>query len=182
MNTFNSLITPEFKEIFNMAIDTLLADTGLSTKCKLVFNTSMNNSDILCNNCIFDPITQLSSNIYNGSGPVFFENNAVCPICLGSGRTTTPSTKNTHEEIVYFGVISESKKFLQIDTTSINIPDGSIQTICSINYLPQIKNASYLVLDPNLNKYGNYSYERFNDPNPCGFGKNNYIVTVWKRK
>lgn len=181
MNPFTNLITPELKQLFNRAIDTVLADTGLSTKCKLIFNTIPSQDTMLCNNCIFDTITQLSANIYNGTGPVSFENNAVCPVCLGSGRTITAST-NMHEEIVYLGVISDSKKFLQIDTTTVNIPDGSIQTICSIDYLPQIKNASYLVLDPTLSKYGNYSYERLNDPNPCGFGNNSYIVTVWKRK
>ena len=36
-NPFNNIITPEFKNIFDQAIDTILSPTGLVTPCKLVY-------------------------------------------------------------------------------------------------------------------------------------------------
>lgn len=182
MNPFSQVITPEFKTLFDNAIDALLAQSGLTVACKLVYKTEPSSTSSLCNNCIFDPITKLSSNTYNGTGPVSFENNAVCPVCLGSGFSTQTNTEGTVEEILYLGVISDAKSFVRLTTPIANIPDGSIQTLCSIDYLYKLKNASYMVMDPSLSAYANYSYERAGDPEPTGFGNNRYIVTIWKRK
>lgn len=179
-NPFNNIITPEFKNVFDQAIDAILSPTGLVTPCKLVYKTEPQKITQLCNNCIFDPISKLSSNIYNGIGPVFFED-ILCPVCLGGGFTNNVNQDNITEENIDLAVISDSKHFIKL-RSSVNIPDGSIQTICSIEYLIRLKNASYLVVDRSLQPYGDYSYERSGDPEPCGFGSNRYIITMWKRK
>lgn len=182
MNPFENIITSEHKKIYNQAIDALLAESGITVSCKFVYVSQPDTNSMLCNNCIFDSIIKLSSNIYNGSGPVPFDNAAVCPVCLGAGFTKQEDKDNIYEESIYLGVISDSKFFIKSGSQTINIPDGSIQTYCSINLLPKIRNASYLIVDPSLEKYGNYAYERNGDPDPTGFGDNNYILTMWKRK
>lgn len=181
-NIFTNIITQQHKELFNQAIDALLADTGLSTPCKLVYDVAPTQENMLCDNCIFDPISQLSSNHYNGTGPVPFDN-AVCPICLGSGYTTKSKLANRSEEIIYMAILSDSKYFMKINSQTMNIPDGSIQTICSIDYLQKIMNASYLVInEPKLLNYSNYSYQRAGSPDYDGFGEYRYIITTWNRK
>jgi hypothetical protein len=179
-NPFDNIITPEFKNIFDQAIDTILSPTGLVTPCKLVYKIEPQKTTQLCNNCIFDPISKLSSNIYNGSGPVFFENTS-CPVCLGGGFTNNINDDNIMEENIDLGIISDIKRFIRLKSP-VNIPDGSIQTICSTEYLTKLKNASYLIVDRSLQHYADYSYERSGDPEPCGFGSNRYITTIWKRK
>ena len=56
-----------------------------------------------------------------------------------------------------------------------------IQTICSIEYLPKIINCKEIIVNKNLNEYGNYNYSRAGDPEPVGLGDHDYIVTLWKR-
>lgn len=181
-NIFNGIITSQHKQLFNDAIDAILADTGLSTLCKLVYDVAPTNQNMLCDNCIFDPISQLSSNRYNGSGPVPFDS-ATCPVCLGTGYTTRSNLDNKYEEKLYLAVLSDSKYFTKINTKTTNIPDGAIQTICSIDYLQKIMNASYLVIDePKLSNYANYSYQRAGSPDYDGFGEYRYIITTWTRK
>lgn len=181
-NIFSNIITQEHKDLYNAAIDAILADTGLTTACKLVYDVAPTQENMLCDNCIFDPISQLSSNQYNGTGPVPFDD-AVCPVCLGSGYTNKSNLDNKYEEIIYLAVLSDSKYFMKLNTQTINIPDGTIQTICSINHLQKIMNANYLVInDPKLLNYSNYSYQRAGSPSFDGFGDNRYIITTWNRK
>jgi hypothetical protein len=181
-NIFANIITEQHKKLFNSAIDSLLADNGLTTLCKLVYDIAPSKQNMLCDNCIFDPISQLSSNRYNSTGPVPFDD-AVCPICLGSGYTTKQTLDNKYEEKLYLAVLSDSKYFMKINTQTTNIPDGTIQTICSIDHLQKIMNASYLIIDePKLSSYANYSYQRAGSPNFDGFGDNRYIITMWIRK
>ena len=173
---FDNLITPEFKKLFNSSIDTILAKNALAIPCKLVYDSSKNPT--LCNNCLFDPITQLSANTYNGSGPISFGEGHICPVCLGAGYT---STNNTMEN-VDLGVIFDSKYWLQIPTDTVKVSDGMVQTICSSSLLSKIRNARYLIIDNALQNLGSYSYERAGDPNLCGFGNTDYIFTMWTRK
>jgi len=48
--------------------------------------------------------------------------------------------------------------------------------------LPKIRNATEIVIDTDIAKYGNYIYERASDPEPVGLGDHRYIITMWKRK
>lgn len=162
------------KNLFSSAMDELLSSHGLSTKCELYYDAPV--KSILCNNCLIDPISQISSNIYNGTGPVPFADQTICPVCAGGGMMTGEKT-----ETVYLGVIFDNKYFMKmVDTARIYWPNNSIQTICSITLLPKLKAASRLQIDGTAAKYANYSYVRESEPQPCGFGNNNYIVTLWK--
>ena len=167
------LITNQFKQLFNQAIDQVVGAQGLSVDCILKYG-SINHT--LCNNCIFDPITQLSSNLYNGTGPSPFQDNQICPVCMGNGRKET-----TNQETVKLAIIFDSKYWLKINAP-INVPDGSIQSICSIDLMNKIRAATDLTINTDAYNYSNYTYERAGDPELAGFGDTNYIMTMWKRK
>lgn len=173
---FDAIINTEFKRTFNSAIDALLKNTALTVPCKLLYSGGQNTT--YCNNCIFDPISKLSSNMYNGTGPSPFTEQMICPVCMGMGLIQQDSF-----EILYLAVIFDSKYFMNIRSGSVvNIPDGTIQTLCSIEYLPKIRNANEVIVDTNIESYGNYSYQRAGDPTPVGLGDNKYILTMWTRK
>jgi len=175
-NPFSGIISKEFKTIFNNAIDSLLENNALSLPCKIVYDNSINNT--YCNNCIFDNISLLSSNIYNGSGPNPFPEGGVCPVCLGLGQIKNSSSSET----VYLAFIFDSKYFLNMNNKVINIPDGSVQSLCNISLLNKIKNASEIIFDTSLTNLSHFKYERASDPEPAGFGDNRYIFTLWKKK
>lgn len=172
---FANIISKEFKQLYNDAIDGLLQQNALTVPCRLKYSGQQNTT--LCNNCIFDPISKLSSNIYNGTGPSSFNEGTMCPVCGGLGLS-----KSDSEEIIYMAVLFDSKYWLNWSSKSVKISDGMVQTICLSSYLPKIRNANEVVFDTTLEAYGNYIYERAGDPNPVGLGDNRYIFTMWQRK
>jgi len=174
-NMFDGLINDNFKNLFNNAIDSLLVKGALTVPCTLRYFG--NKTPTLCSNCIIDPVSKMSSNKYNGSGPKRFSDNSICPICHGAGMTTVDS-----QEILYLAVIFDSKYFLNWSSKTIKIPDGLVQTICLASYLPKLKNANEIIFDTDIGSYGTYVYEKAGDPTPIGFGSNRYITAMWKNK
>lgn len=176
-NIFSGLISQDFKNIFNDAIDSLLEQNSLSLPCTIVYDNQINN--IQCNNCIFDNISLLSSNIYNNTGPYPFKEGGVCPMCMGLGLIKNSGKNNS--ETVHLAFIFDSKYFLNTNK-ALNIPNGSVQSLCNINLINKIKNASELIFDNNLSNLAHFKYERASDPEPLGLGDNRYIITLWNKK
>lgn len=177
MNPFENIISPEFKKVFNDAIDSLLSQNSLTVPCNLKYISS-NKQQNLCNNCIFDSISLLSSNIYNNTGPQPFPDNTICPVCLGAGVLSD----NTKEETLYLAVIFDSKYFVNYSSKVVNIPAGTIQTLSKIETIHKLRNANSITFDTDIKNYGNYEYQRVGDPEPCGLGDHHYIATLWQRK
>jgi hypothetical protein len=171
---FEDIISPAFKQTFNDAINSLLQQGALSVPCMLKYG---NSNPVFCNNCIFDSVLNKSSNIYNNTGPASFPNYSICPICNGDGMVLYDAT-----EVLHLGVIFDSKYFINWNSKTIDIPDGAVQTVCKIEFLPKIKNANSIIFDTNIADYAQYEYIRDGEPNPCGLGGNSFITTTWKKK
>ena len=167
-------ITKEFLSYFNQSIDSILQAGALSISCTLTFDN--NASKRLCNNCVYDPISKVSTNRYNNQGPQPFAEYTICPVCLGRGEIEG----TIQQKKLDLGVIFDSKYFVNTNK-NVQIPDGTIQTICSSLYMTDIKNCTSLIVN-NKNQYGLYYYERANDPTLCGLGSTDYIITMWNRK
>jgi hypothetical protein len=166
MNPFSNVLSSEFKQIFNDAIDAILADSGLTTECILTYGNEYN-EQTLCDNCILDTISRVSSNIYNGMGPRPFPDNTICPICLGMGMS-----KASKQETVKLAVIIDNKSFINVGDIAM-IGNGVIQTLCGIELSPKISNARTLILH-------NSEYQRAGEPRPCGLSNHKYLVTFWR--
>lgn len=164
------------KNVFNSSIDELLSTNGLVVPCLLRYSDM--GKDTVCPNCIFDPISRLSGHKYNGTGPISFPTGSICPVCQGEG-TIVGSAKT---ENINMAVIFDSKYFLNWSgAKTVDIPTGTIQSICSISEIGKIIKASSIVVDTNISTYGNYEYSRDGDPNPCGLGDHRYIATLWSK-
>jgi hypothetical protein len=170
---FDNLITPEFKKIFNDSIDTLLVANALTVPCLLKYS---NTKRELCYNCEFDAISQRSANIPKPEAPVPFARQTICPVCNGFGYIDT-----TSDEKIHMAIIFDSKYWLNWGSKSLNIPDGTVQSLCSINLLPKLKNCQAMIVDTDIAQYGNYSYSLFGDPEPAGLGSHDYIISMWQR-
>jgi hypothetical protein len=68
----------------------------------------------------------------------------------------------------------------QLELNNVNYVDGMIQSLCSIEYYAKLKNASYIIVDTNLENLTISKFIRHRDPVPVGFGDNSYIITTWK--
>ena len=137
-NIFDGILDDNFKTLFNDAIDTIINQAGLAVPCKLLYSTT---DSTFCSNCLYNPITNRSLDKYNGTGPINFPENSTCPVCVGFGKIVYDTS-----EIVYMAAIFDSKYWLNWGSRSINVADGTVQTLCSINLLPKIKNCKYMII------------------------------------
>ena len=167
MVDFNAL-----RSVYNAQIDSMLADEGLSSECRLNFGVTKRD---LCPNCIYDVNLKKSASKYKVGGPTPFTLGMLCPYCNGIGYIGNESTMS-----VYMAVIWDYKQWI---TTPDNIenPNGFVQCIgkkSDLQYLRQAKDMSivYPFSDHYFPKFQLYA-----EPTPCGLGDNNYLVSMWKK-
>lgn len=170
---FDNIITNNFKNLFNGAIDHLISSQGLAVPCSLVYD-SLKQS--LCPNCIFDSLQNRSANIYNDTGPAPFGHLSICPVCMGNGIIDMTNT-----EIIYLALIFDSKYWFNWNSKTVNIGNNMAQSICNINLLPKIQNCKEIILDTTTSAYGDRRYSRSNEPEICGLGVHRYIITMWEK-
>lgn len=172
INPFDTLISGDLKQTYNNAISSLLAQNGLSLPCKLIYE---NSGKTECSNCEIDSLSGRSSNMFKVGGPVSFLNGQMCPVCGGDGYKF-----ESKEEDINLLVLFEYKYWINFNS-NINSPEGMIQTICSTEFLPQVKAANRLLVDSNLTGLTRNYFVRSSDPQPAGLGDTNYIFTFWKK-
>ena len=172
MNYFSGLINNDFKNLYNQAIESLLESTALAVPCKLKYNTT---DQSFCNNCVYNSILDRSFNKYNGTGPASFPEGSICPVCNGVGKIIYDA-----EEVVYLGVILDSKYWLNWGPKNIQIPNLAAQTLCSITLMPKIQNATQMIVSDN-ETYDNNQYSKAGPPIPMGLGEHKFVLTNWTR-
>lgn len=173
INPFSGIITSSHKQLFNNMINALLENTALTVPCKLVYeNTKLQE----CPNCLYDSISGRSSNQYQIGGPIEFVNGQICPYCAGVG-----SLSYSNDEIIYLGIIKPVFFGMSpLELESVNFIDGKIQTLSNISAYAKLKNASYIIVDTNIEDLTINKYIRYRDPIPVGFGNNCFIITTWQ--
>lgn len=174
------MLDHNFKKIFKNTMDQIIGPNGaLTVPCKLLYASSLSTTNI-CNNCILDPISKISTSKYNGTGPTNFTEGMLCPICNGRGILNI----ETKEELINMAVIFDSKYWYNLNNNSklLNIGNAAVQTISSIDTISKLRNANSLIVNTSLTQYGSSKYERASDPEPCGLGNHEYIFTMWKIK
>ena len=159
------------KSVYNSQMDSLLSNTGLSTQCQ--FNYGVTNVEV-CPNCIYDVNLKKSSGKYKSDGPIPFALGKICPYCNGAG-----SYGMVKSDTGYLAIIWDYRKWIN-PPTLVDNPDGYIQTICSKDYLPQIRQCKDLIVLYHTSN-SNPVFQLYGEPNPAGLGDNNYIICVWKK-
>lgn len=167
---FNQIPFAQLKEIYGASIDAILSQEGLTIPATLVY---ANNKPTFCNNCVFDPVANKSSNVYNDTGPNPFPENSICPICLGMGSIPSESS-----ETVHLAVLFDSKYWINMNPRIVNIADGMVQTICKATLISKLNNANEIY----FNNDSTERYLRSGDPQFVGLGNSDYIFTMWKHK
>lgn len=173
MNNFSGLINSAFKDIFNQAIDSLLEVGALSVKCRLLYNKEHTQTSY-CSNCIYDPISEASSNVYNSTtGYAVFPDGSICPVCNGFGKIILDSN-----ETVNLAVILDAKYWINYGPNFVQIPNLAAQTLCKIELTPKISQATSMILVDTYD-YSPIIYTKLGPPVPMGLGDHKYILTNW---
>jgi hypothetical protein len=173
-NPFLNLLSAQFKQTFINAIDSVLDSSGLTLPCQLTFADTTYTE---CPNCVYDTMSQMSSNVYKTGGPIVFTQGN-CPYCRGIGTIAIDNIS-----LIYMVVLWNYKDWIGwqgIPDQSMT-PFGQVQTLSKMTTLPDIKNAKEVLLDVDIAKYVQHRFQRVGEPNPIGFGTSSYIATMWKR-
>jgi hypothetical protein len=160
------------QSVYNQQINLLLAEDGLTTPCILNYGVS---KKLICPNCIFDPNLKKSANRYKTGGPISFSDNNICPYCNGIGYYG--ETKN---ETINLAVIWEYNKFMNFPK-GVDLPDGLIQTISSIELLPDIRKCQSMSVQYPSAQNKLHEFKLHGEPKPAGLGNNAYIITTWQK-
>jgi hypothetical protein len=160
------------KALYKAQMDMVLASTGLATQVNFNFTGTKRT---ICPNCIYDPNLKRSSNKYKSGGPIPFTTNQICPYCGGAGFYGEESSTNG-----YLAIVWDYKKWINAPP-NLASPEGMIQTICDITYLPDILKCATMqaVYPSSNNEY--HKFELYGEPNPAGLGDNNYLFCMWKK-
>jgi hypothetical protein len=174
---FTSLI-----ETYNSGIDSLIDNLGVVCYCV----NPPTKSD--CTNCVLNPLSKVSANIYSAGGPIPFPTGSQCPYCLGRGWIELESQVAITVMVVYdpktfwLGSIRGRQTGANVlEGTQWKVPDGIIQLIGYTSSIAPIERANYLLINqPQYNSQKN-KYKRYGDPSIEGLGQNRYFFQFMER-
>lgn len=172
-NPFDGLINDAFKTAFDNAIDAVI--DGCEAPCKLVYPST---KYVACDSCEGSNLGRKGPNPYLPGGDG--RHAGTCSKCQGERKIPVPN-----EEIIDLVVIWDHKQFTPI-AGMVKYPEGSIQTMSSIDKLEKIKNCMHMYANTSIENLANYKYTRDGEPTPIGFtldeGANRgYVITLWKK-
>lgn len=154
-------------------------DGDFGSNCKIYYPPT----DSECPNCLFDPQTGLSANIYKAGGPISFPNNTTCPWCNGEGRKTERSTDDIRLRVYWGsdGEFTSSKQFNQyIKKSGFDNPEGDVFIIGYMSDIQKFMRSDYIILYNNSSPI-EYKCNRISEPKPWGFRRNRYFSAFLKR-
>lgn len=154
-----------------------LIDGETGRDCTVVYPPT----DSECPNCVFDPVTGRSANIYKTGGLYPFENLTSCPLCGGFGRRTEPST-DTIRLRVYFGgseLVAAMKQFSKLGSTDFSAPEGLVFVIGYIYDRSKLERANNIMI-PNPGAE-DIPTIKIASTIPWGFRQNRYFGAMLKR-
>ena len=144
-------------------------ESNFGVNCKLFYGTNRT----ICPNCIYNEALSVSTNIYLTGGPIPFTT-GVCPYCDGIGFKEVQASESIKLRVYY-----ERKSFIKMEVP-INVVDGAIQTIGSIEYLNKCKRCNHMIANSDLEIYNQYRFILASDPVPFGLTKKEFIA-YWNR-
>lgn len=173
---------PEEDRNFTIGVfDDMLTEFGKPCKLRYV------STETTCPNCIINPRTGESMNIYKPGGPVEFEEGEICPVCEGRGRIAGTETS----DIITMTIDWTPKPWMDLGPTSgsktsegdrvVRVPSGMITTRGWTKDLPKVVRAENAIMDI-TNQYISNLYKLYGQPYILGAITNNrYFIAIWER-
>ena len=131
-----------------------------------------------CPNCYLDTFGtgSRSVSIYKTGGPYPFDTGMPCPYCDGKGYKAIEQTEDLGARIY-----TDPKMFIKFGR--INVPDGSMMLIFSIDKLPKFLRCKFLVPQTGLENHILERYYLNGQPEVTGFVMNptKYLSSIWTK-
>lgn len=159
---FSGLITSDLHVQFRGLIDALLEDGACTTPCILVYK---NHQFTDCECTISGVSTRTLANPSN-----------FCSVCNGAGKVSV------EEEFCLSMAVTFDSKHFSVLRGGVYAENQFAETMCRVEFYPHIKGCDYAILDTCNSCYSNTRYERYSEPQRCGLGKQEYIITAWRVK
>lgn len=129
-----------------------------------------------CNNCIYDPIGNKSSNKWLQGGPQPFDF-GLCPVCGGAGTRAISQTETIKMQFNF-----NAAQWKKMPIPQIQIVDGLVLSKGLIEDFPKICNSIYMDAALDLNGLVTLRYELYGKPiDVYSITQGNFFVTFWKR-
>jgi len=171
-NYFSGIITSDLKNLFTDALKALIEGGAGTIPCSLYYGITKWES---CPNCLYDPIGKKSSNRFQNGGPVPFQFGGICPVCNGDGKRPVITT-----DTIDLVVIFDYREFVNM-SIPVNNPEGFIQTMGTKEATPKLKRAKEIKVATDIAGYADHRFQRVSEPEPLGFGNNEFVICTWKR-
>ena len=164
-----------------------ITDINKVYKSDMIYDITVKNThlyianNILSHNCIFDNITNKSSNRYQAGGPIPFPNGTICPYCNSHGRFGTESTED-----IELGVIWDYKMFVSLGDNepilNLKNPTGMIQTVSRVDTtVDKLRRAKKLIAATEKETVMRQTFEKASEPDFGGLGEHHFMIMLWKR-
>ena len=170
-NPFDGIITTELKTLYKQAIDEILSDSACSTPCRFYY-IGQKYED--CTNCVGGVIGNKGYNPYYHGGMGRMPSQQPCAHCDGTGKRLVETTYDD-----YMCTIWDYNKWIRVG--NVSVPEGRVQTICGVDLISHVRNCQYVLFNTDLEEYTRHRFTLDGEPNPCGFGEDAYIISLWKR-
>lgn len=169
-NPFSGIISTDMKNKYKQAIDALLEDAACTVPVTFYFIGTKYEACDACDNGVIGNVGQ---NAYYPGGQGRFHNIQKCGICSGTGKRLVEDTADD-----YMAVIWDYRKWFR-DSSNIMVAEGRVQTVSSIDLLPNIKRCQHIIFDTDIEEYRRHRFVLDGEPTPCGFGEDAYIISLW---
>ena len=163
------VIPDHLLDLHEVGCDAMIASLG--KKCLLIYPEKV----VECTNCYYDRRERRSTNIYKTGGPKPFDNNTMCPVCGGAGRSSSRQTEEITLRIYW------SPKDWDTLGTTIENPEGVAQVIGYLGDLPKIERATELLLNSSIQGIKKYRCQTEGEAIPWGLRQNRYFAQFVRR-
>lgn len=164
----------EIKSIIQDGLDDFITELGKT--CRLVYPSTKWES---CDNCVYDPIGQKSSNRWRTGGPISFPNGTACPQCNGQGRRSVVF----YDDIKFLCELNPKNFVVPIPSLNIRVPNSLLQTKGFITDVAKVQKCDHLLFDIDNEYLGSRVYKLNSEPgDKSNIIQSRYFVCTWERK
>jgi len=172
------ILDTDTRAVIKDALDSFLLhrdDGGLGQTCTVTYPPKQ----VRCDNCVFDPTSNRSSNRPSSGAPVPFQAGSTCPLCSGRGLKESAATEDLTLKVNW-----EFKKFVRPPADlKLRQPHSVCEVKSFMVDLPKLLKADSLLINLDTQGVIRHSFVLMGEPgDPSSMVPGRYALSYWERK
>lgn len=172
------ILDADTRQVIQDALDSFLApqaEGGLGVPCLVSYPPKT----VRCDNCVFDPVNNRSSNRPASGAPVPFAVGSSCPLCSGRGLKASVVTEQLTLKTEW-----EFKKFINPPgDLRLRLPHSVVEVKGFMTDLPKLLKAEFLIVNVPIAPFMRQEFTLLGEPgNKSNMVPGRYFVSYWERK